>query len=95
MPTQLPYDRQHSTEYFGQGQSGYTAGRLEGDHALELEIEPRNVSYPPGSVDHADDLGTDERFVGLGSARWVPEDPEAEQETAQPGSGVPLAPPRS
>jgi hypothetical protein len=95
MPTQLPYDRQHSTEYFGQGQSGYTAGRVEGDHALELEIEPRNVSYPPGAEEHADDLGTDERFVGLGSTPWVPEEPAAEQDPAQSRSGVPLAPPRS
>jgi hypothetical protein len=95
MPTQLPYDRQHSTEYFGQGQSGYTAGRVEGDHALEREIEPRNVGYPPGFEEHANDLGTDERFVGLGSAPWTPEDRGAAQEAAQPRSGVPLAPPRS
>jgi hypothetical protein len=95
MPTQLPYDRQHSTEYFGQGQSGYTAGRLEGDHALERVIEPRNVGYPPGAEEHADDLGTDERFVGLGSTPWTPEDREAAQEAMPPRSGVPLAPPRS
>jgi hypothetical protein len=79
MPTQAheaPSDRRRSTEYFGQGQSGYTAGRLEGDHSLQ--IEARNASYPPGQDEHAPDLGTDERFVGLGSVPWIPE-PEGEQ----------------
>jgi hypothetical protein len=95
MPTQLSYDRQHSTEYFGQGQSGYTAGRVECDHALELEIEARNVGYPPGAEEHPDDLGTDERFVGLGSTPWIPEEPDAAQQVTQPRTGVPLAPPRS
>ncbi len=77
MPTPSPHDRRRSTEYFGQGQSGYTAGRVENDHSLELEA--RNVSYPPGSDEHPDELGTDERFVGLGGAPWAPQEPAGEQ----------------
>lgn len=80
MPTQAPNEapsgHPRSTEYFGQGQSGYTAGRIEGDRALQ--IEARNASYPPGADEHAAALGTDERFAGLGSVPWIPE-PEDEQ----------------
>ena len=36
-----------STEYYGQGQSGYTAGRNEGDPALG--IEGRNIGFPKGT----------------------------------------------
>jgi hypothetical protein len=78
MPTPSPNDRRRSTEYFGQGQSGYTAGRIEGDHALQ--IEARNAGFPPGLDEHVPELGLDERFVGLGSAPWAP-DPEDEQKS--------------
>jgi hypothetical protein len=80
MPTQSPMDRARSTEYFGQGQSGYTAGRVEDDHALH--IEARNVSYPDGRDEHPLQLGADERFAGTGGAPWVPEEPEALDEPA-------------
>jgi len=73
MPTQLPQDRRRSTEYFGQGQSGYMAGRVEDDHALQLEA--RNVSYPDHRDEHPLHLGDDERFAGTGGAPWAPEDP--------------------
>ena len=89
MPTQASNDRRHSTEYFGQGQSGYTAGRVEGDRSLQQQIEARNASFPPGEDEHVPDLGVDERFVGLGSAPWAPE-PEDEP---GPSSGVVFAPP--
>lgn len=79
MPTQASIDRRRSTEYFGQGQSGYTAGRAEGDHALQLQLEARNASYPPGTDDEqAPELDTDERFRGAGRAPWAP--PEADGE---------------
>jgi hypothetical protein len=71
MPTQSPSDSRRSTEYFGQGQSGYTAGRVEDDHSLQ--IEARNVSYPYGADRHPPELGTDERFSGVGGAPWTPE----------------------
>jgi hypothetical protein len=71
-----PIDRRRSTEYFGQGQSGYTAGRVEDDRALGRQLEPRNASYPPGEGDeHAQGLGTDERFLGAGRAPWAPAGP--------------------
>jgi hypothetical protein len=79
MPTPSPKDRRRSTEYFGQGQSGYMAGRVEDDHALQLEA--RNVSYPDHRDEHPLQLGADERFAGTGGAPWVPEEraPDDEQ----------------
>src|SRR5262245_47386857 len=68
----------HSTERYGLGQSGYTAGRVEGDRGLP--IEGRNASYPrttDGNVELDEQplgLGLDERFVGCGGRRWTPED---------------------
>ena len=80
MPTQLPNDRQRSTEYFGQGQSGYTAGRVEDDHALPLQLASRNVSYADGRDEHPLQLGTDERFTGTGGLPWVSEEPAPDDE---------------
>ena len=72
---------QRSTEYYGLGQSGYTAGRIEGDVALALELEGRNISYPKGADgEHLLELGDDERFIGAGGRRWVPPDDEARKE---------------
>ena len=79
MPTPPRNDRHRSTEYFGQGQSGYTAGRNEGDHSLQLEA--RNVAHADGRDEHPLQLCTDERFTGAGSLPWVPEElaPDDEQ----------------
>jgi hypothetical protein len=67
-------NRRRTTEYFGQGQSGYMAGRVEGDCSLQLEA--RNAAYPQGAdEEHALGLATDERFTGLGRAPWAPEGP--------------------
>jgi len=72
---------QRSTEYYGLGQSGYTAGRIEGDVALELELEGRNISYPKGvDEEHVLELGDDERFRGLGGRQWVPLEQEVRKE---------------
>jgi len=72
---------QRSTEHYGLGQSGYTAGRIEGDVALGLELEGRNVSYPKSvDEDHALELGDDERFIGAGGRPWVPHEDAARKE---------------
>lgn len=55
--------RQTSIERGGLGQSGYTAGRREGDTALERAVDTRRIP-PPGSG--WDGLGTDDRFTGRG-----------------------------
>ena len=59
-----------STERYGLGQSGYLAGRVEGD--LSLHLEGRNASYPRGTDEHVLDLGIDERFTGCGGPPWAP-----------------------
>jgi hypothetical protein len=55
--------KQRSVERGGVGQSGYTAGRQEGDAALDASVDTRRVP-PPGSG--SDGLGTDDRFTGRG-----------------------------
>jgi hypothetical protein len=62
-----------STERYGLGQSGYTAGRRAGDPALEREIEARNPSYPRGLDDQLLELGDDDRWIGRGGSQWHPE----------------------
>ena len=67
-------ERQRSTEYHGMGQSGYAAGRREGDPALRRDLETNNLEYtrviPGEEPDY--DLGTDERWVGCGGAEPHP-----------------------
>jgi len=60
-------------ERYGLGQSGYTAGRVEGDRALGLE--GRNPSYPRGTDEHVLGLGLDDRFTGCGGPPWPPQAP--------------------
>jgi hypothetical protein len=55
--------KQVSVERGGLGQSGYTAGRKEGDVSLDDVIDTRYVA-PPGSA--SDGLGLDDRFTGRG-----------------------------
>lgn len=63
-------DRMHSTEYYGQGQSGYAAGRYEGDRSYGS----RNRGYVGGD-DAYRDRGTDDRFVGgRGGRDWAPDE---------------------
>lgn len=68
-PTKSPEGRPRSTESFGQGQSGYTAGRVGADPSLKHEA--RNASHADGRDEHPDQLGTDERFTGGGRAPWA------------------------
>jgi hypothetical protein len=71
-PTQTPADDgRGSSESFGQGQSGYAAGRIEADPSLQQES--RNASYPDRRDEHPQQLGVDDRFAGAGSAPWTPE----------------------
>jgi len=62
-----------STESYGLGQSGYTAGRREADPALARTIEVHNRSYPTRCDEHMLELGDDERWLGVGGSRWVPD----------------------
>ncbi len=55
--------KQVSVERGGLGQSGYTAGRREGDVSLDDAVDTRYVA-PPGSG--SDGLGLDDRFTGRG-----------------------------
>lgn len=69
---------QTSVERGGLGQSGYTAGRQEGDLSLEDVIDSRYVA-PPGSG--SDGLGLDDRFTGRGG-------PVSDVERDGPGEAV-------
>jgi hypothetical protein len=69
-----------STEYYGLGQSGYTAGRVGGDRALGLE--GRNIAFPRGVDEHVLACGDDERFLGLGGVAWAPDESNADQGNA-------------
>jgi osmotically-inducible protein OsmY len=56
-----------STERYGQGQSGYGAGRYEDDRGFQS----RNMGYPGGMDERARERGLDERFSqGRGGSSW-------------------------
>jgi osmotically-inducible protein OsmY len=68
-------DREYgrSTERYGQGQSGYSAGRYGDDRSQQMHN--RNEMVSPGSFedrpqDRHYDLGTDDRFTGRGWSAW-------------------------
>jgi hypothetical protein len=78
-PENLAQSRQHgSAERGGLGQSGYTAGRREGDVALDAAIDTQYAA-PPGSGSGG--LGLDDRFTGRGGPVSEVE-PEGHDETA-------------
>ncbi len=70
--------RRNSIEYRGMGQSGYTAGRVEHDVALEREMQTRNAVYPRNQEEEQleRELDTDDRWQGRGGS--VPEDDEVQ-----------------
>jgi hypothetical protein len=69
-----------STESYGLGQSGYTAGRREGDPALETTVDGRNCGCPPAIEERLFELWEDdERWLGRGCLMWYPTTPPAEQ----------------
>jgi hypothetical protein len=65
--------QRRSTESYGLGQSGYTAGRREADPALERYLEVRNRGYPRGLDEDVPGQGEDDRWTGRGGSPWVPE----------------------
>jgi osmotically-inducible protein OsmY len=65
------HELDRSTERYGQGQSGYTAGRHGDDRSMQMQMQNRNELAPPGSEDRYYDLGTDERFSGRGASSWT------------------------
>ena len=81
---------QRSTEHFGVGQSGYTAGRTRPDPSLDLEIQTRHTRFPHGDdalFDH--ELETEERWVGRGGETTDDDDDATESSLA--GSSAPSA----
>lgn len=67
-------DREAMTERYGQGQSGYGAGRYGEDRSLGYQN--RNQSYPSGGHGYDDrqparsGMGLDDRFSGRGGGDW-------------------------
>lgn len=67
-----------STERFGQGQSGYAAGRYGDDRSPHMHHRNEMVPSPGSFEDRHHDLGVDDRFTGRGSPgywqdRWANE----------------------
>lgn len=78
--------KQRSTESYGLGQSGYTAGRVEGDRALGTE--GRNLRYPRTDVrpQPQRERGVDERWTGSGGIHWAP-DEQAPEDAPEESKG--------
>ncbi|MDB4957597.1 MAG: transport-associated protein [Myxococcales bacterium] len=57
-----------TAERFGQGQSGYTAGRYQGDRSMSFQS--RNQGYPGSFEDQHRERPTDDRFAGRGGAGY-------------------------
>lgn len=66
--------RQRSMESYGQGQSGYGAGRYGSDRALRSQSRG-NQYYPGRSEERSRDRGADDRYtMGRGGQSWSPHD---------------------
>jgi len=67
-------DRDRSqTEYYGQGQSGYAAGRYGEDRAQQGAMQNRNEMWSPThgeSEARQREDGTDDRWSGRGASHW-------------------------
>jgi hypothetical protein len=68
----MPNEPKRSIESYGQGQSGYTAGRNEGDPSLQFQSV--NLTYPTRDGEPVPDFADDERFAGRGGWHWSPDD---------------------
>jgi hypothetical protein len=55
-----------ATERYGQGQSGYSAGRYGDDRSQHLQGRNEMVPSPGSFEDRGHDLGVDDRFTGRG-----------------------------
>lgn len=72
-----------STERYGQGQSGYGAGRYDEDRSYQS----RNLGYPSHMEERPRERGLDERFSqGRGGSRWGGEHQEGGMYGHGPGS---------
>ncbi|HEY0190291.1 MAG TPA: BON domain-containing protein [Kofleriaceae bacterium] len=63
-----------STEYYGQGQSGYSAGRYGEDRSQQHNMQNRNEMWSPApgsSEDRRYETGTDDRWTGRGGNNWA------------------------
>jgi len=60
-----------STERYGQGQSGYSAGRYE-----DRDRSSRNLSYPGSFEEQGGRGGTDERWTGRGGSYYWQDRPQ-------------------
>lgn len=69
-----PQKPRRSTESQGLGQSGYTAGRREGDPALEQNTETRGHHYPRGFDERMLEFGLDDRWTGRGGRPSSPDE---------------------
>lgn len=78
-----PERLQRSTESYGLGQSGFTAGRQIPDLALEVSLEARNRGYPLAEDEHQVELGYDDRWTGRAAVTWYPVS-ESEQSISEP-----------
>jgi osmotically-inducible protein OsmY len=59
-----------STERYGQGQSGYSAGRHGEDRAQRMQTRNDLTPSSSGFEDRQHDLGVDDRFTGRGRATY-------------------------
>ena len=66
--------RDYDTERYGQGQSGYTSGRYDGDRSMQFQS--RNQGYPGSFEDRYRERGTtaDDRFSGRGGPNYYERD---------------------
>jgi osmotically-inducible protein OsmY len=63
-------DRSGSTEYRGQGQSGYSAGRYGDDRSQQMQNRNDMRWSPGGFEERGHELGTDDRFSGRSANAW-------------------------
>lgn len=64
-------DLGRGTERYGQGQSGYGAGRHGDDRSQQMQHRNDMTSSAGGHDDRYHELGTDERFSGRGASSWT------------------------
>jgi BON domain-containing protein len=79
--------RDYDTERYGQGQSGYTSGRYDGDRSMQFQS--RNQGYPGSFEDRYRERGTtaDDRFSGRGGSQYHERGYNPERYGAQGGYG--------
>ena len=80
-----PEGHYRSVERYGQGQSGYGAGRYQSDRAYRSQARG-NQYYPGGYEERSRDRGADDRYtMGRGGQSWSPHDREDERDSDDRG----------